>query len=93
VRGEGGAGMNAPIFRSAAAAPRSAYPKTPPRGQTRIGSLIEVTYTLATEPGASLRAAGLRIVGEVRGRSWSCPSRPRVDTAPAQDKLRWEIAA
>jgi len=26
-----------------------------------------------------------------RGRGWSCPSRPRVDTAPHQDKLRWEM--
>lgn len=51
-----------------------------------------VTYTLATEPGTSLRAAGWRVVGEVRGRSWSCASRPRVDRAPAQEKLRWEAA-
>lgn len=63
------------------------------RAVRALGYRKLVTYTLATEPGASLRAAGLRVVGEVRGRSWSCPSRPRVDTAPAQDKLRWEIAA
>lgn len=51
-----------------------------------------ITYTLATETGASLRAAGWRVVGEVRGRSWSCPSRPRVDRHPLQNKLRWEPA-
>ena len=49
-----------------------------------------ITYTLASEPGTSLRAAGWRVVGDVKGRSWSCPSRPRVDTHPTQDKLRWE---
>lgn len=57
-------------------------------GYKRLG-----TYTLASEGGASLRAAGWRIVGEVRGRSWSCPSRPRVDTHPLQDKLLWEASA
>lgn len=57
-------------------------------GYTRL-----VTYTLATEPGTSLRAAGWKNVGEVRGRSWSCPSRPRVDKHPLQDKLRWEVSA
>lgn len=51
-----------------------------------------ITYTLASEPGTSLRAAGWRVVGEVRGRSWNTPSRPRVDTAPLQDKLRWEAS-
>lgn len=49
-----------------------------------------VTYTLVSEGGVSLRAAGYRIVGEVNGRSWSCPSRPRVDKHPLEDKLRWE---
>lgn len=52
-----------------------------------------ITYTLAEESGASLRAAGWKIVGEVRGRSWSCPSRPRVDQHPLQGKLRWEAVA
>jgi hypothetical protein len=49
-----------------------------------------VTYTLATEAGSSLRGAGFRVVGHVKGRSWNTPSRPRVDTAPLQDKLRWD---
>lgn len=52
-----------------------------------------VTYTLDTEPGTSLRAAGWRVVGEVRGRSWSCTSRPRMDRHPLQGKLRWEASA
>jgi hypothetical protein len=51
-----------------------------------------ITYTLVSEPGTSLRAAGWRIVGTVSGRSWDTPSRPRVDRYPTQDKLRWEAA-
>jgi hypothetical protein len=55
-------------------------------GFKRIG-----TYILATEPGTSLSAAGWRQIGEVRGRSWSCPSRPRVDKHPTQGKLLFEV--
>ena len=60
------------------------------RAAKALGYTRLITYTLASESGASLRAAGWHIVGETKGRSWSCPSRPRVDTAPLQDKLRWE---
>lgn len=51
-----------------------------------------VTYTLKTEPGTSLRAAGWTIVGEVSKRSWDTPSRPRVDRDERQERLRWELA-
>lgn len=54
-------------------------------GYKRIG-----TYILASEPGTTLKAAGWRQIGEVRGRSWSCDTRPRVDKHPLQDKLLWE---
>lgn len=57
-----------------------------------LGYLRLVTYTLATEPGTSLRAAGWRLVGEAGGGSWSRPSRPREDDHPTQAKLRWEAA-
>lgn len=63
------------------------------RAVRALGYLRLQTYTLPEEGGASLRAAGFRVVGEVRGRSWSCPARPRIDTTPHQDKLRWEVAA
>lgn len=63
------------------------------RAVRALGYRKLITYTLAEEGGASLRAAGFRVVGEVAGRSWSCTSRPRVDTHPLQDKLRWEVAA
>lgn len=51
-----------------------------------------ITYTLPEEGGASLRAAGWRLVGAAGGGSWSGPSRPRVDLHPTQEKLRWEAA-
>lgn len=56
-------------------------------GYKRLG-----TYILASEPGTSLTAAGWRMIAEVKGRSWSCPSRPRVDRHPTQDKLLFEAA-
>lgn len=49
-----------------------------------------VTYTLNTESGVSLTAAGWRCLGEAGGGSWSCPGRPRVDKHPTQRKFRWE---
>lgn len=56
-------------------------------GYRRIG-----TYILASEGGASLKASGWRVVGEVTGRSWSCKSRPRVDKHSLQDKLLFEAS-
>jgi len=57
-------------------------------GYRRLG-----TYTLASESGASLRAAGWRVVAEVKGRSWDTPSRRRADKHPTEDKLLWEPPA
>lgn len=51
-----------------------------------------VTYTLASEGGASLRASGFTLIGETGGGSWDRPGRPRVDTHPLQTKLRWEVS-
>lgn len=59
------------------------------RGYRRL-----ITYILASEPGTSLRAAGWRLAGVTKGRSWGCRSRPR--NTPADlivDKQRWERAA
>lgn len=56
-------------------------------GYTRL-----ITYTLPQEGGASLRAAGWRVVARTKGGSWNCPSRPREDDHPLQAKLRWEAA-
>jgi hypothetical protein len=60
------------------------------RAARSLGWRKLITYTLASESGISLRAAGWRVVGQTDGRSWNCKSRPRVDHAPLQDKLRWE---
>lgn len=60
------------------------------RATFALGYRKLVTYTLTTEPGTSLRAAGWKCVGETAGGSWSCPSRPRVDKHPLGPKLRWE---
>ena len=49
-----------------------------------------VTYTLASEPGTSLKAVGWRCIGKVHARSWNCKSRPRIDHSPLQEKLKWE---
>jgi hypothetical protein len=57
-------------------------------GYRRIG-----TYILKREPGTSLVAAGWKLIGEVKGRSWSCKSRPRIDKHPTEPKLLFEIAA
>lgn len=50
-----------------------------------------VTYTLAEEGGASLRAAGWQSdLAEVGGREWSCPSLPRAKAQyPLGKKVRW----
>lgn len=55
------------------------------RGYARI-----LTYTLESEPGTSLRAAGWTPTHRTRGESWDRPSRRRTDKAPTTRKLRWE---
>lgn len=62
------------------------------RAARALGYRRLVTYTLPSEGGASLRAAGWRCIGEAGGGSWSRASRPRIDTHPTQQKLRWEAA-
>lgn len=63
------------------------------RASRAMGYRRLVTFTLATEPGTSLRGAGFQLVGQAGGGTWSRPSRPRVDTHPTQTKLRWELTA
>lgn len=62
------------------------------RATFALGYKKLVTYTLPSESGASLKAAGYRLMGEAGGGSWDRTSRPRVDTHPTQTKLRWEAA-
>lgn len=60
------------------------------RAAKAMGYRRVVTYTMQSEPGSSLRAAGFDVVAEVQAKSWHCKSRPRVDTHPIQPRLRWE---
>jgi hypothetical protein len=62
------------------------------RAARALGYRKLITYTLPEEGGASLRAAGWRLIGEAGGGEWSRKSRPRVDTHPTQFKLKWEAA-
>ena len=48
-----------------------------------------ITYTLSTEPGTSLRAAGWTEDGRTTGGSWNSPARKRADDHPIQQKIRW----
>ena len=49
-----------------------------------------VTYTLATEDGASLRAAGWKPLKQTRGGTWDCPTRPRDNAQPQEPKTLWQ---
>jgi GNAT superfamily N-acetyltransferase len=53
------------------------------------GFVRVVTYTLPSESGASLRAAGFQLDGVTAGGSWHRESRPREDNHPLDPKLRW----
>jgi len=61
------------------------------RAAAALGYERAVTYTHATEPGTSLRAAGFVAVAKVDGEDWSRRRRPRV-THDTADKVRWERA-
>ncbi|MBC7895997.1 MAG: hypothetical protein H7066_11340 [Cytophagaceae bacterium] len=59
------------------------------RGSSALGYSKLITYTLASEPGTSLRAAGWVEVAKVKGRAWHCASRPRA-ARESPDKRWWE---
>lgn len=62
------------------------------RKARNIGYKRLITYTLTTESGASLRAAGWHQVARCRARSWDMPGRRRKETPVcAISKWRWEI--
>lgn len=65
------------------------------RAARAMGYKRIITYTLPTESGASLRAAGFQKVGmtEAKPAGWSVPSRPRekADKYPEGQKVIWEI--
>ena len=60
------------------------------RATRAIGYKRLITYTLITEPGTSLKAAGWKCIGEAGGLRWTGKRRPAVDLYPAQMKLCFE---
>lgn len=62
------------------------------RAAFALGYRKLITYTLPTESGVSLTAAGWKCIGEAGGGRWSRAARARVDTHPLQRKLRWEAS-
>lgn len=64
------------------------------RAARALGYRRLLTYTLPFEGGASLRAAGWRLIGERGGGNWNTPARPRVDTDELLrgQKCLWEAA-
>jgi len=61
------------------------------RAAKALGYKKCITYTLESESGISLKASGWTHVSDVRGRSWTTPSRPREDNHPLDNKRRWEV--
>ncbi|WP_027817104.1 XF1762 family protein [Paraburkholderia bannensis] len=50
------------------------------RAAKAMGYARLITYTLPSEGGASLHAAGWKLIGQRGGGNWNTPARPRVDT-------------
>ena len=60
------------------------------RAARAMGYQKIITYTLDTEPGTSLRAAGWQCAGPAGGERWTGKRRPAADLYPPQKKLRYE---
>src|SRR3990167_8830739 len=60
------------------------------RATKALGYKKLITYTLASEPGTSLKASGWKNVGSAGGGTWNNKSRYRVDKHPLQEKIKWE---
>lgn len=62
------------------------------RAVKALGYRKLITYTLPEEGGASLRAAGFKLVKtDAGGGRWNRPGRPAADTHPLGKKYRWEL--
>lgn len=60
------------------------------RAAKAMGYKRLVTYTLQSEPGTSLTAAGWKNIGVAGGGTWNRADRPRVDLHPVEQKTLWE---
>lgn len=66
------------------------------RAARALGYRKLITYTLASESGASLRGAGARVVAEVPPRNpaqWQSRPGREWHASTGQQKFRWELAA
>ncbi len=59
------------------------------REAKRRGFSKIITYTLESEEGVGLKAAGWTAEATTRGGTWNRPSRERQDSAPTCRKIRW----
>lgn len=57
-----------------------------------LGYEYVITYTLDTEDGSSLKAAGFTHAYTSRSGSWNCKTRPRSTRAPEGPKKLWQYA-
>jgi hypothetical protein len=62
------------------------------RAARAMGFKKLVTYILDSESGTSVKAAGWKEIGKAGGGTWNRGSRPRVDKAPTQQKIRYEVS-
>ena len=62
------------------------------RAARAMGYLRAITYTLQSETGTSVKAAGWKEIGRAGGGTWNRASRPRVDTHPTEQKTLWLVA-
>lgn len=61
------------------------------RATKALGYKRLITYTLVSEAGTSLKAAGWKDVYQTEEtRAWDRPNRPRVSTHPLEQKTLWE---
>lgn len=60
------------------------------RAARAMGYRKIITYTLETEHGASIRAAGWHCAGPAGGLRWTGTRKPETDRYPPQMKLRYE---
>lgn len=60
------------------------------RAARALGYKRLITYTLASEAGTSLIAAGWRVMGQSKGGTWNRVGRVRIDKHPTGQKTLWQ---
>ena len=60
------------------------------RAARAMGYRRIITYILKSETGISLIALGYKELYLIKGRSWKCKSRPRIDKCKIEDRIYFE---